>query len=322
MTAVAPSGRYAPSPTGELHLGNASSAIVAWLSIRGRGGRFVMRMEDLDQNRSRPELAQEILGDLRWLGLDWDEGPDRGGPHAPYDQWLRLDRHRRAFDRLAAAGRVYPCFCSRKDIAAAASAPQAPGDEVRYPGTCRELDADRARERIERGERCAWRMRVGRDERPVFRDLVCGDWGGGESEPPGDFVVFRADGVPAYQLAVVVDDAEMGIDEVVRGNDLLPSTVRQLLLYHALGWPAPSFGHAPLLLGEDGIRLSKRHRGVTIRELRESGLGAERIVGWLARLLGLRERAEPVPVAELIDGFRLDQLGGLPRSLRVAPDLR
>jgi len=135
-----PRGRYAPSPTGELHLGNASSALLAWLSIRARGGSFVMRMEDLDRNRVRPHLAQQILDDLTWLGIDWDEGPDLGGPHAPYEQWQRLPSYTAAFERLRRAGRLYPCFCSRRDIAAAASAPQAPGDELRYPGTCRELD--------------------------------------------------------------------------------------------------------------------------------------------------------------------------------------
>ncbi len=259
-------GRYAPSPTGEIHLGNASSALLAWLSVRSAGGTLVMRMEDLDRNRVGPGLAERILDDLRWLGLDWDEGPDCGGAHRPYEQWARLERYRAAFERLRGAGRLYPCFCSRRDIAAAASAPQSPGDELRYPGTCRGIEREQARQRIETGARHAWRFRVDPASRPSFDDLVHGPWGHDQTDSPGDFVVFRTDGVPAYQLAVVVDDAEMRIGEVVRGDDLLPSTARQLLLFDALGHPPPRFGHVPLLLGPDGVRLSKRHEGTTLRE--------------------------------------------------------
>jgi glutamyl-tRNA synthetase len=307
-----PRGRYAPSPTGELHLGNASSALLAWLSIRARGGSFVMRMEDLDRNRVRPQLARQILGDLEWLGLDWDEGPDRGGPHAPYEQWQRLELYAAAFRGLRRDERLYPCFCSRRDIAAAVSAPQAPGDELRYPGTCRDLDPGEAADRVERGDRHAWRFRVDGGG-PAFDDLVRGRWGGPSEAPPGDFVVYRADGVPAYQLAVVVDDAAMGIDEVVRGDDLLASTVRQLLLFRAMDREPPRFGHVPLLLGTDGVRLSKRHLGVTLRELRERGLSASEVVGRLACLLGLRPEPKPVRAAELVPGFVLD-------SQRAAPD--
>ncbi len=309
-----PRGRYAPSPTGEVHLGNASSALLAWLSIRARSGTFVMRMEDLDRPRVRPGLAGRILDDLAWLGLDWDEGPDRGGPHAPYDQGSRGALYRVAFERLREAGRVYPCFCSRSDVAAAASAPQLPGEERRYPGTCRGLTSFEVAERLQRGARHAWRFRVERDACPRFLDLVHGPWGAAES-PPGDFVVWRSDEVAAYQVAVVVDDVAMEIDEVVRGADLLPSTAKQLLLYEALGHSPPAFGHVPLLLGTDGARLSKRHAGTTLRELRERGLTPERIVGGLAYLLGLRRSVEPVSARSLADGFRLDRLrpvaGGL-----------
>jgi glutamyl-tRNA synthetase len=312
-----PRGRYAPSPTGEVHLGNASSGLLAWLSIRSRGGSFVMRTEDLDRNRLRPGLAERILEDLAWLGLDWDEGPDRGGPFAPYEQWSRRERYAAALGRLRAAGRVFPCFCSRKDIAAAASAPQTPGDELRYPGTCRWLDPDQARRRIEGGRRHAWRFKVEPGQRPRFVDLVRGPWGEDQAEAPGDFVVSRSDDSPAYQLAVVVDDAEMGIDEVVRGDDLLLSTARQLLLYEALGWTPPAFGHVPLLLGPDGVRLSKRHAGTSLRELRESGFGPERIVGRLAWLAGLRPRPDPVAAAELVKGFSLDRVQPAPEGIRV-----
>ena len=310
-----PRGRYAPSPTGELHLGNASSALLAWLSIRSRGGSFVMRMEDLDRTRVRPGLAEQILQDLAWLGLDWDEGPDRGGAHGPYEQWARLDRYQAAFERMRAAGEVYPCFCSRKDVAAAASAPQAPGDEVRYPGTCREIDPAKAAHRVSSGDRHAWRFRVAPGAAPAFTDLVRGPWT--EDRTPGDFVVYRADGVPAYQLAVVVDDAAMGITEVVRGDDLLPSTAKQLLLIDALALEVPVHGHVPLLLGTDGVRLSKRHRGVTIRELRERGVGSEGITGRLAHLLGLRPEPRPVSAHDLVEGFRWVDLRPAPGGIVI-----
>jgi glutamyl-tRNA synthetase len=314
-----PRGRYAPSPTGEVHLGNASSALLAWLSIRARGGSFVMRMEDLDRNRVRPGLDRQILDDLAWLGLDWDEGPDNGGPYSPYEQWARRERYAAAFERLKAADRIYPCFCSRKDIAAAASAPQSPGDEVRYPGTCRDLEPAESRRRFEEGARHAWRFRVEPGERPVFVDAVHGEWGADQPDEPGDFVVARADGVPAYQLAVVVDDAEMRIDEVVRGDDLLPSTARQLLLYDALGWARPAFGHVPLLLGTDGIRLSKRHEGTSLAELRRDGFSPQQVVGRLAWVVGLRERPDPIDAAGLVEGFALERVPPVPEGIRIDP---
>jgi len=314
MTTV-PRGRYAPSPTGELHLGNASSALLAWLSIRSRGGAFVMRMEDLDRNRVRPGLAEQILEDLVWLGLDWDEGPDRGGAHAPYEQWARLDRYEAAFERLREAGKVYPCFCSRKDVAAAVSAPQAPGDEVRYPGTCREVDPEQAAKRVSSGARHAWRFSVAPGRGSAFDDLVRGPQR--DDRAPGDFVVYRADAVPAYQLAVVVDDAAMGINEVVRGDDLLPSTAKQLLLIEALTFEVPVYGHVPLLLGPDGVRLSKRHRGVTLRELRDRGASPEGTIGRLAHLLGIRPEPGPVSAGDLVDGFRLSDLQAVPDGIMI-----
>ncbi len=310
-------GRYAPSPTGELHLGNASSALLAWLSVRSRGGTFVMRVEDLDRNRVRPGLAERILGDLEWLGLDWDEGPDRGGLHAPYAQSSRGDHYRVAFGKLAESGRLYACFCSRRDVAAAASAPQKPGEEVRYPGTCRGLRSDAAARRVEAGERHCWRFRVDPTDRPQFTDLVRGVQGNPSRRSLGDFVVSRADGVPAYQLAVVVDDAAMRITEVVRGDDLLASTLKQLLLFDALGVDPPVFGHVPLLLGPDGVRLSKRHRGITIGEVREAGLTAAQVVGRLARLLGLRHDARPLSSRALLDGFDLGRLPPAPGGIRI-----
>jgi glutamyl-tRNA synthetase len=246
--------------------------------------------------------AEGILDDLRWLGLDWDEGPDVGGPYAPYAQSERASRYAAAFETLRAAGLVYPCFCSRKDIQSAASAPQAPGDEAHYPGTCRDLAPGEPARRIASGASPAWRFRVDPASIIPFTDRVCGHY---EADPEsiGDFVVLRADGVPAYQLAVVVDDISMSMTEVVRGEDLLASTVRQLLLYRAFEAVPPEFAHVPLLLGDDGARLSKRHRGITLRELRDAGESAETIVGRLAHRHGLRPTAAPIAARDLIDGF-------------------
>jgi glutamyl-tRNA synthetase len=300
-----------------MHLGNASSALLAWLSVRSAGGTFVLRMEDLDANRSRADLARQVLDDLRWLGLDWDEGPDAGGPFGPYDQGSRAALYEAAVAELRERGLVYPCFCSRKDVAAAAGAPQSPGDELFYPGICRGLDPAAAAARLERGERHAWRFRVDPGTRIAFDDLVRGHFTA--DRPPGDFVVGRSDGVAAYQLAVVVDDVAMRITEVVRGDDLLPSTARQLLLYDAFGRLPPRFGHVPLLLDREGVRLSKRQKGITLRELRDGGWTAPGIVGRLAHAIGLRPSPRPVPAAALIGGFTLAGLARAPEGIVVDP---
>src|SRR5512137_751559 len=278
-------GRYAPSPTGPLHLGNARTALLAWLSARAAGGAFVMRVEDLDGPRVRPGLEGRILEELRWLGLDWDEGPDVGGGHGPYRQSERGERYREALERLRTAGVAYPCFCSRAEIARASQAPHASEDGPRYPGTCRDLSRE---ERAEREARRppAWRFRV--PDGPVpFRDGFHGECSFDVAATVGDFVVARADGVPAYQLAVVVDDAAMEVTEVLRGDDLLPSTSRQILLYRALGLPAPRFAHVPLVVGPDGERLAKRHGALSVGELRAQGEDPAAVVGRLAAASGL-----------------------------------
>ncbi len=321
-------GRYAPSPTGEMHLGNALSALLAWLSTRAAGGRFVMRMEDLDRARVKPGYAGQILEDLAWFGIDWDEGPDVGGPHPPYEQSARIEHYLAAFERLRGREQVYPCFCSRRDIASASSAPQTPGEERRYPGTCRSLDPVEATSRIDRGDRHAWRFRVDATECPRWEDLGRGSCGG--AEPPGDFVILRSEGpeldparvMPAYQLAVVVDDAAMQIDEVVRGDDLLPSTGKQILLQQALGFATPAFGHGPLLLGPDGVRLSKRHAGTSLRELREAGRSAAELVGLLAGRVGIRPDSRPVAAAALIGEFCWSRLAAAPEGLILADPKR
>ena len=276
-----PRGRYAPSPTGELHVGNASTALLAWLSIRARGGRFVMRIEDLDRNRSRPELARS--SSTIWRGSGWT-----GTRGRPTNNGSGRERYLAAFERLREAGRLYPCFCSRKEIAAAASAPQdSPGDELQLRGNLPRARSARgaASRRGRRAARLALPYRPRRSG-PCFTISSTAS-GTATRGRCGDFVVHRSlDGVPAYQLAVVVDDAEMRIDEVVRGDDLLSSTRRQILLGDTLGFERPVYGHAPLLLGADGVRLSKRHEGITLRELREGGVATETLVGDLAHAVG------------------------------------
>lgn len=301
-----------------MHVGNGSTALLAWLSARSRSGKFIMRMEDLDRARVRPGSAELILDDLHWMGIDWDEGPDIGGDNGPYLQSRRDELYARAFDILRDHDRVYPCFCSRKDIASAASAPQEPGDELLYPGTCRDLDPGLSADRIEAGEKHAWRFRVDEGDDPGFRDVVLGRRGGDGRSRPGDFVVRRADGTASYQLAVVVDDDAMGITEVVRGGDLVMSTARQILLYRALGFKVPEFAHVPLLLGEDGVRLSKRHDGVTIRSMREAGITPAKVIGKLAWLLGVLPQEVDVAARDLVDGFSLSRVRRAVNGIRIS----
>ncbi len=262
-------GRLAPSPTGGLHLGHARTFLIAWLAARQGGGRVVLRIEDLDTSRVRAEARLSTLQDLRWLGLDWDEGPDIGGPSAPYIQSERLPLYRAALDRLKAAELVYPCTCSRADIERAASAPHPDEEGPSYPGTCSNRGASDA-ERL--GDRpFAWRFRVPRG--PIFwDDLFLGRMEIDPSQSGGDFLVARHTVGPSYQLAVVVDDAAMGINQVVRGADLARSTPRQILLYRSLGWPEPTFGHVPLAVTTDGRRLAKRDGSLKLTTLREAGV--------------------------------------------------
>jgi len=297
-------GRFAPSPTGSLHVGNARTALLAWLDVRSRGGLLAMRVEDLDGPRVRPGLEARILDELRWLGLDWDEGPDLGGPHGPYRQSERGAIHAEALDRLRGAGLSYPCFCSRAEISQASQAPHPSDEGPRYPGTCRDLS--RA-EQAARGARRppAWRFRV--PDGPVsFLDRFHGECTFDVAASVGDFVVARADGVPAYQLAVAVDDAAMEVTDVLRGDDLLPSTARQLLIYRALGLSLPGFAHVPLVVGADGERLAKRHGALSVGELRARGLEPPAVVGLLAAASGLARPGARVVPADLVAGFRLE----------------
>jgi len=267
-------GRLAPSPTGYLHVGHAITFWRAQERCCKRDGELVLRIEDLDPARCRAEFCDAIDEDLRWFGFHWDEGPDIGGPHAPYIQSRRTEVYREAWRILRASGFIYPCTCSRRDVLAAAGAPHGDNDEPLYPGTCR------AREHDDTSSSPAgvnWRFRVPDGEQLRFRDERLGEQSAVAGREFGDFLVWRKDDVPAYQLAVVVDDAAMQITEVVRGADLLLSTFRQLLIYRALGWSAPAFYHTPLLTDETGRRLAKRDAALGLRALRDAGVTPDQL---------------------------------------------
>ncbi len=308
-------GRYAPSPTGRLHLGNARTALLAWLQVRSQGGRFLLRMEDLDRQRSSPEAAGALLEDLRWLGLDWDEGPDLGGPVGPYTQSERQEVYQDALERLRNRDLLYPCYCTRaelrNDLTHVAGAPH-PGEEgPPYAGTCRCLTPTERAARESAGRRPSWRFRVN-PGMVCYNDGLAGRVCQDVAEAVGDFVIQRADGVMAYQLAVVVDDAAMGITHVLRGADLISSTPRQLLLYEALGLTPPEFVHAPLLYGPDGARLSKRHGDTSLATLREVGISPAVLTGYLAWLSGLVPRGTALLPNSLVSSFRMDHVSRKP----------
>jgi glutamyl/glutaminyl-tRNA synthetase len=255
----------APSPTGYLHLGHARTFWIAQQRATRAAGTLILRNEDLDRARCKPEFVAAMVEDLHWFGLRWQEGPDGGGPVGPYNQSERTGIYREAFERLRATGVVYPCACSRKDIQQALQAPHAGEEEPIYPGTCRNRVATP-------GTRVSWRFRVPDGETVSFGDGAQGRQAFIAGQDFGDFIVWRHDDVPSYQLAVVVDDAAMGITEVVRGADLLASTARQILLYRALRVDPPAFYHCDLITDESGVRLAKRHDALSLRTLRVNGM--------------------------------------------------
>ena len=300
--------RFAPSPTGYLHVGNARTALFNWLLARGQGGAFVLRLEDTDEARSTTASAEGILEDLRWLGIDWDEGPDCGGAYGPYRQTERLALYREHAERLRDAGHAYACFCSPADLEAAREAALREGRTPQYAGTCRNLDPAAARARVAAGEPAAIRFRVPAEPSVTFTDLVRGDITT-DIAMIGDFVLLRQNGLPAYNFAVVVDDVAMRISLVVRGEDHVPNTPRQILLYRALGAEPPQFAHLSLVLGHDHAPLSKRHGASSVADFRARGILPEALRNYLA-LLGWSpgNDEEIVPVAELARRFRVEDV--------------
>ena len=292
-------GRFAPSPSGRMQLGNIYSAVLSWLSVKSRGGEWLLRIEDLDRQRCRPEYAAQIEDDLLWLGLEWDEGGSRGGPNGPYYQSERTDFYINVLEKLRETGRLYPCFCTRADIMASSASHQSDGVVV-YSGRCQSLSA-------------AERMALSAERKPATRLCVpnadCtftdGHYGLQHynlARDCGDFIVRRADGNFAYQLAVVTDDALMGVTEVVRGCDLLSSTPQQIYLYGLLGYPAPQFAHIPLLVAPDGRRLAKRNAGTDMGSLRQR-YTPQQLLGLIAHLAGLTDHYEELSIVEIISLF-------------------
>ena len=282
-------GRFAPSPSGRMHLGNVFSAMLAWLSVRSQNGEMVLRIEDLDPDRCRPEYAETLKDDLRWLGLDWDR------EQTP--QSLRTAAYAVEFEKLADLGLVYPCYCTRGELHAA-SAPHASDGRVLYAGTCRNLTPE---QRAEKTKKPAWRLAVP-DKVYGYTDGLQGSYEENLAAECGDFIIRRADGVYAYQLAVVTDDGDGGVTQVVRGMDLLDSTPRQLYLYELLGLNAPAFYHVPLLTAPDGRRLSKREKDLDLGALRKTHT-PEQLLGKLAHLAGVLERPEPASAKEIARVF-------------------
>ena len=289
-------GRYAPTPSGRMHLGNLLAALLAWLDARAAGGTLVLRIEDLDTQRTSEAFARQLMDDLRWLGLDWDEG----GLEPAYMQSRRTACYEEAFRALEEKGLVYPCYCTRTERMAA-SAPHREDGAVVYSGRCFKLTAEERKKLERQGRRPAWRVRCP-DLAVTVEDGNCGTYTENPAQDCGDFIVRRSDGVFAYQLAVVVDDALMGVNHVVRGRDLLPSAPRQAWLHRVLGYEPPEFFHTPLLLAPDGRRLAKRDRDLDMGALRER-YAPEELVGLLAWYAGLLDRREKVTAKELVPMF-------------------
>lgn len=290
--------RFAPSPTGSLHVGGARTALFNWLFARGQSGRFILRIEDTDRERSSPEMVEDILGALQWLGLDWDEGP--------FLQSERLDRYREAADRLLSANKAYRCFCSSAELAARRQAASASGKSWKYDGACRELPPDQVRERHGRGLPSVVRFKGTRDGEVVFEDRIFGRIVH-QAEQIEDFVLVRSDGMPTYHLGVVLDDLDMKISHVIRGADHISNTPKQILLYQALERPVPDFAHLPLILGPDRTRLSKRHGATAVTTYRDQGYLPSPFCNFLA-LLGWspKTEVESLPTDELIRQFSLN----------------
>ena len=308
--------RFAPSPTGKLHIGGARTAIYNWAFARANGGTFILRIDDTDPTRSTDENTQIILRAMRWLGLDWDEGPEVGGDFGPYAQTERLDMYKEAAQKLWDAGRAYPCFCTTEQLAADRAAAQARKDPFQgYQRRCRDLSREEAQARIDAGEPYVLRIKVPADRGDVvIHDAVHGDVVF-DAKELDDFVIFRSDGTPTYNFATVVDDAMMGITHVIRGDDHLSNTPRQVMVYEALEAPVPTFAHISMILGADGKKLSKRHGATSVEEYRDAGYLPDAFVNYLA-LLGwsLDGETTVIPRDVLASQFSLERISKNPAT--------
>jgi nondiscriminating glutamyl-tRNA synthetase len=303
-----PRVRFAPSPTGELHVGNARTALFNWLFARHHGGVFILRIEDTDQLRTTKAFEQNLLDDLRWLGIDWDEGPEKGGPFAPYHQTERLEIYQSHLSQLIALGRVYPCYCSEAELEAERASLVAHRMMPRYKGKCRNLTMEERKRREDQGIHPAWRFLV--EEGPIeFEDMIRGAMKF-DGRALGDFIIVRSNGLPAYNYAVVIDDHLMNITHVIRGEDHLSNTAVQSLLYRAWGFSCPVFAHHSLILGKDRTKLSKRHGSVSVREFRSRGYLPEVLLNYLA-LMGnsFGEGREIFAISEIIEIFNIVNTG-------------
>ena len=308
--------RFAPSPTGKLHIGGARTAIYNWAFARANGGTFILRIDDTDPTRSTDENTQIILRAMRWLGLDWDEGPEVGGDFGPYSQTERLDLYKQTAERLLAEGKAYPCFCTPEQLAADREAAQARKDPFQgYQRRCRDLSPEEAQARIDAGEPYVLRIKVPEDRgNVVINDAVHGEVAF-DAKELDDFVIFRSDGTPTYNFATVVDDALMGITHVIRGDDHLSNTPRQVMVYEAMGAPVPVFAHISMILGADGKKLSKRHGATSVEEYRDAGYLSDAFVNYLA-LLGwsLDGETTVIPRDVLASQFNLERISKNPAT--------
>lgn len=301
--------RFAPSPTGDLHVGNARTALFNWLFARHHGGKFILRLEDTDLARSSGLYEANILNDLAWLGIDWDEGPEKNGPYGPYRQSERLTIYTGYLEVLGKADLIYPCFCTEEELESERALYLKRRQPPRYSGKCSRLTPPQRQNLFEQGKKPAWRFRVVKNQRIEFNDLIRGPMKF-ESDALGDFIIVRSSGMPAYNFAVVVDDHLMEITHVIRGEDHLSNTAIQLLLYAALGFTQPLFAHHSLILGKDRTKLSKRHGAVSVREFREQGILPEALMNYLALLAGSFTAGQEIydPDA-LVHDFSLERAG-------------
>ena len=303
--------RFAPSPTGSLHLGNARTALFSHLWARKTGGKFILRIEDTDSERSQARFRDQLMADMRWLGLDWDEGPDIGGPAGPYSQAERGEFYRDLYAQLTARDLAYPCYCSAEDLELSRKLQRMSGKPPRYAGTCRGLTAEQRAEREGRGLRAALRFAVPGDRTIEFTDAVHGPQHFASNDI-GDFIICREDGTPAFFFCNAVDDSAMGVTQVLRGDDHLANTPRQIMLLDALGMRCPAYGHIGLLVGEDGAPLSKRHGSASADEFRERGFLSVAVLNHLFRLGHASDMDGWLPAAEMPAHFRPEHLGRAP----------